>query len=115
MASYRLLKAHAVLSTLAIVTLIAVVIHDRSGTRVVDTLSVRHIDVLDSEGRIRLQLAGEFGPRRRELAGLLFHNEDGNEAGGLVFAGRKDEDGAIQAAALLSFDQYAEDQIMSLA
>ena len=61
-----------------------------------------------------VQLAGEYDPRRADLSGLLFHNEDGNEAGGLVYAGKKDENGVINAGATLTFDQYAEDQIMSI-
>jgi hypothetical protein len=110
----NILKAHAVLSTIAILTLIAVIATGHSKTQTFDTITVRHIDILDSEERIRVQLAGEFSPRRSDLSGILFHNEDGNEAGGLVYAGKKDEDGKIQAGAMLTFDQYAEDQIMTL-
>lgn len=110
----RILKVHAVLSTIAILFLIAVIGIGRSKTQSFDKITVRHIDILDSEERVRVQLAGEFSPRRKELSGILFHNEDGNEAGGLVYAGKKDEDGTIQAGAMLTFDQYAEDQIMAI-
>jgi hypothetical protein len=109
-----ILKAHAVLSTIAILALIAVVAAGRSTTQTFDTITTRHIDILDSEDRVRVQLAGEFSPRRKDLSGILFHNEDGNEAGGLVYSGKKDEDGNIQAVGMLTFDQYAEDQIMTL-
>jgi hypothetical protein len=110
----NLLKAHAMLSTIAILALIGVVASGHSKTQTFDTITVRHIDILDSEERIRVQLAGEFSPRRSDLSGILFHNEDGNEAGGLVYAGKKDEEGNIQAGAMLTFDQYGEDQIMTL-
>jgi hypothetical protein len=110
----NLLKAHAMLSTIAILALIGVVASGHSKTQTFDTITVRHIDILDSEERIRVQLAGEFSPRRSDLSGILFHNEDGTEAGGLVYAGKKDEEGNIQAGAMLTFDQYGEDQIMTL-
>lgn len=110
----NILKAHAVLSTIAILALIAAVASVHSKTQTFDTITVRHIDILDSEDRIRVQLAGEFSPRRRDLSGILFHNEDGNEAGGLVYSGKKDDEGKIEAGAMLTFDQYGEDQIMTL-
>jgi len=110
----NILKAHAILSTIAILALIAVIATGYSKTQTFDTIAVRHIDILDSEERVRVQLAGEFSPRRTDLSGILFHNEDGNEAGGLVYSGKKDDDGKIQAGAILTFDQYADDQIMTL-
>jgi hypothetical protein len=114
MSGNRFLHIHAVFSTIAIIGLVAMGAGDPPATRTFDTITVNQIDVVDSAGRVRAQLAGEFGPRRKELSGLLFHNEDGHEAGGLVYQGRKDDDGNIQAGAILTFDQYGEDQIMAL-
>jgi hypothetical protein len=79
----------------------------------VDEITVRRIRVIDSEGRERVTIAGEV-PRRAKLAGLLFHNEDGTEAGGLVYYGRRDKDGKVEAGGLLTFDQFGDDQIMRL-
>jgi hypothetical protein len=59
-----------------------------------------------------VSIAGEFPPRRTELSGLLFHNENGTEAGGLVYYGRPLPDGGFEAGGLLTFDQYGEDQVM---
>ena len=117
MTTIRFLKIHAVCSTLAIVAMLIMGAADAPGTpesAVFDTITVRRIDVLDSADRVRVQVAGEFGPRRKDLSGVLFHNEDGNESGGLVYWGRRDENGEIQAGGMMTFDQYAEDQIMSL-
>lgn len=114
MDAQKILKVHAVVSTVAILALITMTVIGQSKTRTFDTITVRHIDILDSEERVRVQLAGEFSPRRNDLSGILFHNEDGNEAGGLVYAGKKDDDGVIEAGAMLTFDQYAEDQIMAI-
>jgi hypothetical protein len=108
------LKLHAILSTLALLILFATCAVDSPNSEIFDKITVRQIDVVDSEDRVRVQLAGEFGPRRADLSGLLFHNEDGNEAGGLVYSGKRDENGDINAGAILTFDQYAEDQIMAI-
>ncbi len=117
MTTIRFLKIHAVCSTLAIAAIFimgAADTPDLPESAVFDTITVRRIDVLDSADRIRVQVAGEFGPRRKDLSGMLFHNEDGHESGGLVYWGRRDENGEIQAGGMMTFDQYAEDQIMSL-
>jgi hypothetical protein len=108
------LKAHAAVSTVAIVGLIAMGATGPRQEQTFDRITVRHIDVVDSRDRVRVQIAGEFSPRRKQLSGLLFHNEDGHEAGGLVYSGRRDENGDIQAGAILTFDQYREDQIMAI-
>ena len=114
MKSQQFLRLHAVLSTLALVFLFTTGASDAPKSAVFDKITVRQIDVVDSVDRVRVQLAGEYGPRRTDLSGLLFHNEDGNEAGGLVYSGKKDENGVINAGAILTFDQYGEDQIMSI-
>ncbi len=112
----RLIRWHPVLSLAALVVALAAVAGSGSQTSslTVDDITVRHVHVLDAEGRERVTIAGEFGPRRAELAGLLFHNEEGTEAGGLVYHGRRKPDGQIEAGGILTFDQYRNDQIMAL-
>jgi hypothetical protein len=80
----------------------------------VDEITVKRIHVLDSDGRERVTIAGDFAPRRAESAGLLFHNEEGGEAGGLVYHGRRGADGQAEAGGILTFDQFRDDQIMAL-
>jgi hypothetical protein len=79
-----------------------------------DELTVSRIKVVDSTGRVRVELAGSFPPRRTELAGLLFHNQDGGEAGGLVYRGQRNADGRVTAGGTLTMDQYNEDQVVVL-
>jgi len=114
MSDNRILKIHAVISTIAIIGLVVMGAGDPPGERTFQKITVSQIDVVDSEGRIRAQLAGEYGPRRKDLSGLLFHNEEGHEAGGLVYHGGIDEDGNVRAGAILTFDQYGDDQIMAM-
>jgi hypothetical protein len=79
-----------------------------------DEITVRKITVVDDEGRARVLLAGGYGPRRSDLAGLLFINQEGVEAGGLVYTGTRDSAGAVSAGAILTFDQFGNDQIVAL-
>ena len=76
-----------------------------------DEITVKKITVVDEEGRARVLLAGGYGPRRADLAGLLFINQEGVEAGGLVYTGKRDSAGAVDAGAILTFDQFGNDQI----
>jgi len=80
-----------------------------------DEITVKRINVMDEDGNTRVILAGSFPPRRATLGGLLFINEDGNDAGGLVYQGTRDSLGNIQAGAVLTFDQYQNDQVVALA
>ncbi len=76
-------------------------------------LTVQQINVVDDKGNIRVILAGSFPPRRTELAGLLFINQEGTEAGGLVYTGQT-VDSVVSAGAVLTMDQYNNDQIVVL-
>jgi hypothetical protein len=86
----------------------------RSGEKLeVDELTVRSIQVVDSTGRVRMHIAGTFPPRRNDLAGILFVDNDGVEAGGLVYRGHK-QNGHVAAGGTLTMDQYNEDQVVAL-
>jgi len=106
-------RFHAIGSTIAIVALVAQAVR-ATGSGRLDELTVRRLNVVDSLGRTRVILAGGFPPRRAQLAGLLFINEEGVEAGGLGYSGRRDANGEVQAGAILTFDQYRNDQIVAL-
>jgi hypothetical protein len=82
--------------------------------RTFDEITVRQITLVDSAGQPRVLLAGGFPPRRPDLAGILFFNQDGGEAGGLVYKGTKHDDGTIDAGGILTFDQYRNDQIIAI-
>lgn len=110
----KLLKLHATVSTALLILLSAAAFTGRQASNRFDEITVGTVNVVDSSGRTRVILSGGFPPRRADLAGLLFINEDGHEAGGLVYRGTRDENGQIQAGAILTFDQYQNDQIVAL-
>ena len=90
-----------------------------------DEVDVQRINVREPDGTLRLVISsssaapGTFVKGReiarvdRRDAGILFLNEEGTENGGLIFGGRK-VDGKAQATGHLSFDQYEQDQVISI-
>lgn len=123
-----LLRLHAVLSTGALVVLAASGFRPW-GHQVVDVLEVSRINVRNPDGGLALAIAGKGGlpgptfegreyPQalsggRTEASGMIFFNERGDEVGGLTFNGRL-TDGGHRAGGGLTFDQFRQDQVVSL-
>lgn len=93
-----------------------------------DEIDVERINVREPDGRLRLTISnharlpdavvgGKAYPLRGgtgvQSAGLIFFNDEGNENGGLVWTGRRDEKG-YRASAGLTFDQYDQDETLTL-
>lgn len=90
-----------------------------------DEIDVERINVVERDGRVRLVIANQsrspgplfkgkpFGYPGGTRAGLIFYDDEGTEDGGLIFRG-KTENGKYSAAGHLSFDQYGNDQVISL-
>jgi hypothetical protein len=52
----------------------------------------------------------------RPQAGMIFYNDEGSENGGLIFSGHRNEKGdVVDSGGSLSFDKYADNQIVQLA
>ncbi len=98
-----------------------------SGYQQFETIDVQRINVLEADGTTKMIItnAGLFptgnekingrptNADRKKRAGMLFFNEDGIEAGGLIYDGAKRENGH-SAGLSLTFDQYDGDQVMQL-
>jgi hypothetical protein len=90
--------------------------------RVVET---ERIDIVEPDGRLRLVISGAarapdpvcdgttFPRDSGKSAGIIFYNDEGDECGGLVFGGRR-EDGAYSAGGALLFDQFKQDQVIGI-
>lgn len=127
----RLLKLHAVLSSVAIVVLLVALWRTPSdpGLEVVDVLDVQRINVVNESGTPALVIAGhgrlpgptfegteyaqELSGGRTEASGMIFFNQRGDEVGGLTFQGRLAEEG-YRASAGLMFDQFRQDQVVGI-
>lgn len=91
-----------------------------------DEIDVERINIVEPDGTIRLVLSNrarfpglifegrEYDHPNRSTAGMLFFNDEGTEQGGLVLGGETDEDGRVTAYGQLSFDQYEQDQVITL-
>jgi hypothetical protein len=109
----RFLRPYAIGSTLLLGILALGAFARPTETLRVRELTVERINVVDTTGRVRVEIAGSFPPRRVDLAGLLFVNHDGGEAGGLVYRGAA-VSGRVAAGGSLTMDQYQEDQVVAL-
>lgn len=92
-----------------------------------DSLTVHRIDIVEPDGTPRLIISdkAEFPgepfkgkelprPDRNDSAGMLFMNDEGTENGGLIFSGYQSSDGKYHSSGHLSFDEYEQDQTLSL-
>jgi hypothetical protein len=92
-----------------------------------DEITVQRIKVVEPDGTPRLVIAdkamfpgsffmGKEGSRADRVgeAGMLFMNDEGTENGGLIFGGSQGKDGVPHSWGHLSFDEYEQDQTMSL-
>lgn len=92
-----------------------------------DEIDVHRINVVEPDGTPRMILSNEESrpgsffkgheyPRPdRKGAGVYFYNNEGTEAGGLIYGSFLDKKGRIEEANVhLSFDQYNQDQIFAV-
>lgn len=90
-----------------------------------DELTVHRINVVEPDGTLRMVISdkanfpglivkGKEYPHDRSSAGMLFFNDEGTENGGLIFHGYRDKDGKVDWWGHLSFDQYMQDQVLTL-
>lgn len=91
-----------------------------------DEIDVQRINVVEPDGTVRMVLASrasfpglilegkEYPHPNRQTAGMLFFNDEGTEQGGMTFGGATDEDGTVSAYGHLSFDQYEQDQVVTI-
>jgi len=114
------------LLTLALVFVAGAAFQQRTASRPkFDEIDVERINVVEKDGRVRLVIANsarqavtvvdgkQILPNRKRDAGLIFFNDDGDENGGMTWSGAS-ENGTPHASAGLSFDQYKQDETVTL-
>lgn len=90
------------------------------------SIDVERINIREPDGTLRMVLSNRAAfpglihkgterphPGRTHAAGMLFFNDEGTENGGLIYAGKRSEDG-VSAGASLTFDRYEQDQVLQL-
>jgi hypothetical protein len=129
-AELRFLKAYAVFLTAA-VGAIAVSAFGRAPqpaaqpTRFTE-IDVERINIVEPDGKLRMVISNRprsigpiykgkpFGYAGGTRPGMIFFNDEGTENGGLTFTGRRDANGRWQASTGMSFDQFDQDQVVTL-
>ncbi len=99
----------------------------RAAPKVTDfeEINVQRINIVEPDGKPRVVIASkaraaglywggrEFKHPSRNDGGFWFMNDDGDEVGGMTFSSRQEGD-SYSARAGLTFDQYKQDQTISL-
>ncbi|MFD2890887.1 hypothetical protein ACFS5J_02545 [Flavobacterium chuncheonense] len=99
----------------------------KSGNQRFSEIDVERINIVEKDGTVKMIITNvERFPNgtdkinnrptnadRKKRSGMLFYNEDGIEAGGFIYDGKKKEDGH-SAGLSLTYDQYDGDQVMQL-
>jgi len=121
----RVLKGYAVASSV-LLGLLTLGAFRQSTTPRFEELDAERVNIIEKNGQIRLVLANKArtpGPMERNVpfgygpgtrTGLIFYNEEGTEAGGMIWTGQATVDGKASAVGSLTFDQYNQDQTVAL-
>ena len=123
----RLRRTNAAAIGLLVVVSASAFIQARKPTKF-DEIDVERINIREPDGRLRLTISnhsrlpevvvgGKSYPLRGgtgvKSAGLIFFNDEGNEDGGLAWAGGLTASG-YEASAALTFDQFDQDETVSI-
>lgn len=87
-------------------------------------IDVERVNIVEPDGTLRLTISdaarspgwvfhGKPYPGRPKGAGMIFFNDEGEEDGGIGYGGRK-VNGKVQADGGIAFDQYGQDEAVSL-
>jgi hypothetical protein len=122
----KLLTVYSGILTIAFVSVILLGASKPPINTSFDQITVHRINIIEPNGTVRMVISdnaefpgayyrGKEYPRTdRDATGMLFNNEEGMENGGLIFGGKKDNDGVTHSWGHLSFDEYERDQTMAM-
>lgn len=122
----RLLKGYAFVVTALLGTLsIAAFRQSAQKTRFTE-IDVERINIVEPDGALRMVISNRprsigpiykgkpFGYPGGGRPGVIFFNDEGTENGGLTFTGRKRDDGTYSSSVGMSFDQFNQDETLTL-
>ncbi len=123
----RFLVVYSALLTLSFAAVVLCGFASRKGKVTFDEIDVHRINVVEPDGTLRLVISNqdrfpgfiiqgkEYPNAERKAAGTLFYNNEGTEAGGLIYGSAMDKNGKLKEANVhLSFDQYMQDHVFSV-
>ena len=122
----RLLKIYAVVMTLLVGTLSVAAFRQAAQKTRFTEIDVERINVVEPDGKLRMVISNRprsigpiykgkpFGYPGGTRPGIIFFNDEGTENGGLTFTGRVREDGGYASSVGMSFDQFNQDETLTL-
>jgi len=122
----RLLKTYAVASSAALLILAVTAFRHQPQNARFAVIDVERINIVEPDGALRMVIANRprsigpiykgkpFGYPGGTRPGIIFFNDEGTENGGLTLTGRRGADGRYAASTSMSFDQFNQDQVLTL-
>lgn len=122
----RMLKGYAVAVTLLLGTLSIAAFRQSSQKVRFTEIDVERINIVEPDGKLRMVISNRprsigpiykgkpFGYPGGTRPGMIFFNDEGTENGGLTFTGRTREDGTYSSSVGMSFDQFNQDETLTL-
>jgi hypothetical protein len=122
----QLLKGYTIVTTLLLGVLSIAAFRQASQTTRFTEIDVERINIVEPDGKLRLVIANRprsigpiyqgkpFGYPGGTRPGLIFFNDEGTENGGLTFTGRRRDDGTYTSSVGMSFDQFNQDETLTL-
>ena len=122
----RLLKGYALVVTALLGTLSVAAFRQSAQKTRFTEIDVERINIVEPDGSLRMVISNRprsigpiykgkpFGYPGGTRPGIIFFNDEGTENGGLTFTGRKRDDGTYSSSVGMSFDQFNQDETLTL-
>jgi hypothetical protein len=123
----RFLRGYALLMTLAAGVFSLAAFRQQTPQHVKFTeIDVERINIVEPDGKLRMVFSNRprsigpiykgkpFGYPGGTRPGMIFFNDEGTENGGMTLSGSRDAQGRYRATSSWSFDQFDQDQILTL-
>jgi len=121
-----LLKAYSALMTLLVGLLTITGFRQTARKTHFSEIDVERINIVEPDGKLRMVISNRprsigpiyqgkpFGYPGGTRPGIIFFNDEGSENGGLTFTGRRRDDGSYSSSVGMSFDQFDQDETLTL-
>ena len=123
----RFLRGYAILMTAAAgVIALAAFRTSPAQERTFTEIDVQRINIVEPDGKLRMVISNRprsigpiykgkpFGYAGGTRPGIIFFNDEGTENGGMTFTGSRDAQGRYNASSSWSFDQFDNDQVLTM-
>ena len=120
------LRAYSALMTVLVGALTVTAFRQTAQKTRFTEIDVERINTVEPDGKLRMVISNRprsigpiyqgkpFGYAGGTRPGIIFFNDEGSENGGLTFTGRRRDDGTYSSSVGMSFDQFDQDETLTL-